>query len=62
MYTKIGGKCIDNDKIVPENDLAYDNFGCSVDLSGSTDLFGAPVTNVEREKHGPTYAVDLCVP
>ena len=42
VYTKIGGKWIGSGKIVPEYGAAGDNFGYSVDLSGSTALFGAP--------------------
>ena len=41
VYTKIDGKWIENVKIVPENGAAYDWYGTSVAISGSTALFGA---------------------
>ena len=49
VYTKIGGKWIENGKIVSENGTADDCFGLggfSVAISGSIALFGAGVGNV----------------
>ena len=56
VYTKIGGKWIENVKIVPENGEADDQFGYSVAISGSTALFGA--SNGGEENGGSAYIVD----
>ena len=56
VYTKIDGKWIGNGKIVPENGEAYDWFGYSVAISGSTALFGAP--RAGEENGGSAYIVD----
>ena len=58
VYTKIGGKWIENGKIVPENGAANDWFGSSVAISGSTALFGAPSHPFVKENGGSAYIVD----
>ena len=54
VYTKIGGKWIENGKIVPEEGAHGDYFGYSVAISGSTALFGVPYAG----DGGSTYIVD----
>ena len=61
VYTKIDGKLTEDGKIIPENGEADDQFGSSVAVLGSTDLFGAPF--VGDEMGGTAYIVDdLFVP
>ena len=60
VYTKIGGNCIENGNIFPEDGAVQEEFGGSVALSGSTALFRYPL---EREVNcGAAYVVDICVP
>ena len=56
VYTKIDGKWTENVKIVPENGAAYDWFGYSVAISGSTALFGA--IGAGEGYRGSAYIVD----
>ena len=59
VYTKIGGKWIENGKIVPEDDALGVGFGYRVAISGSTALFGA----LWAGDGGSAYIVDdLFVP
>ena len=60
VYTKIGGNCIENGNIFPEDGAVQEEFGGSVALSGSTALFGVPW--VGEVYPGYVYIVDLCVP
>ena len=60
VYTKIDGKWIENVKIVLENGESDDQFGYSVAILGSTDLFGA--LDAGDENGGSAYVVDLCFP
>ena len=45
MYINIGKKCIENDKIFPNNGVAHEYFGYSVAILGSTTIFVAPDPN-----------------
>ena len=59
VYTKIGGKWIENGKIFPEDGAARDLFGYSVAILGGTALFGA----LWAGDAGSAYIVDdLFVP
>ena len=61
VYTMIDGKLTEDGKIISENGEADDQFGSSVAVSGSTDLFGAPL--VGEEMGGTAFIVDdLFVP
>ena len=60
VYTNIDGKWTEDVKIVPENGAADDQFGYSVAILGSTDLFGA--LDAGDENGGSAYVVDLCFP
>ena len=60
MYTKIGGKWIENCKIVPDDGVYFDEFGYSVAMLGGSSIVCAHYAG--NRNRVSAYIIYLCVP
>lgn len=58
-FDPVSGSWIEEDKLLPANGTYYDQFGCSVALSGQTALIGAPGHSQSFPESGLAYIFDL---
>ena len=57
VFTKSNGTWTETQKLIADDGAAYDNFGLSVALQGSTILVGSPVANINGHSgQGAAYA------